>query len=252
MPARLSGSAAATVMGGSVVRSSAARAGLAERVDGFGQGELLAEGAGDEAAAADFSASFEAAEDGGEVAPLGGVGLAGEEVAEEHAVAAEQDAGVGVECGVVAAGGGDGLLALVLRRAWASDVGVSVGAIGVAEQRPAAGGGAGGGAFAQAGGGGLRDGDGFAARVHHGAELVEAVGGGEAGGGEFPERGGGLQLGEAAEALEVGDEGCAAVGEERRGFVGPRRRAIARGRLLRRTWRRARGAATRLTRGGRR
>ena len=84
------------------------RAGFAEGVGGFGEGVLLAEGAGDEAAAADLAAGFETAEDGEEVAPLGGIGFAGEEFAEEDAVAAEKDAGVGVECGVGLFGGGDG------------------------------------------------------------------------------------------------------------------------------------------------
>ncbi len=85
-------------------------AGFAEGVDGFGEGILLAEGAGDEAATADLSTGFETTEDGEEVAPFGGVGFAGEKLAEEDAVAAEEDAGVGVECGVGAAGVGDGLL----------------------------------------------------------------------------------------------------------------------------------------------
>ena len=84
------------------------RAGFAERVDGFGEGVLLAEGAGDETATADLATGFETTEDGEEVAPFGGVGFAGEELAEEDSVAAEEDASVGVECGVGAAGGGDG------------------------------------------------------------------------------------------------------------------------------------------------
>ena len=86
--------------------------GLAEGVCGFGEGVLLAEGAGDEAAAANLAAGFETAEDGEEVAPLGGVGFAGEEFAEEDTVAAEEDAGVGVERGVGLFGGGDGAMAL--------------------------------------------------------------------------------------------------------------------------------------------
>ena len=81
---------------------------LAEAVYGFGEGVLLAEGTADEAAAADLAAGFEAAEDGEEVAPLGGVGFAGEELAEEDAIAAEEDAGVGVEGGVELLGGSDG------------------------------------------------------------------------------------------------------------------------------------------------
>ena len=158
-------------------------AGVAEAVGGFGEGVLLAEGAGDEAAAADLAAGFEAAEDGEEVAPFGGVGFAGEELAEEDAVAAEEDAGVGVEGGVGWFGGGDGggLCGLKILRnpglrgeTWGTRSG---------EEGPAAGGGAGGGSLAEAGGGGGRGGGGLAAGVHHGAELVEAVGGGEAGGG---------------------------------------------------------------------
>ncbi len=83
-------------------------AGLAEAVDSFGEGVLFAEGAGDETAAADLAAGFETAEDGEKVAPPGGVGFAGEELAEEDAVAAEEDAGVGVEGGVGLFGEGDG------------------------------------------------------------------------------------------------------------------------------------------------
>ena len=56
----------------------------------------------------------------------------------------------------------------------------------------------------------------FAARVHHGAELVEAVGGGEAGGGELPEGMLGLLAGEAGDALEVvGEAGAALLRGER-------------------------------------
>ena len=54
-----------------------AGAGGAEGVDGLGKGELFAAEAGDEAAAADLAAGFEPAEDAEEVAPFGGVGLAG-------------------------------------------------------------------------------------------------------------------------------------------------------------------------------
>ena len=61
--------------------------GGAEGLDCFGEGELFAAEAGDEAAAADFAAGFEAAEDVEEFAPLGGVGFAGEKVAEEDSVA---------------------------------------------------------------------------------------------------------------------------------------------------------------------
>ena len=81
----------------------------AEGVDGFGEGVLFAAEAGEEAAATDFAAGFETAEDVEEVAPTGGVGLAGEEVAEEDAVAGEELAGEGFEGGVGAAGLRDGL-----------------------------------------------------------------------------------------------------------------------------------------------
>ena len=66
---------------------------FAEGVCGFGEGELLPAEAGDEAATAEFATVFEATQDGEEITPAGGVGLAGEEVAEEHAVAEEEDAG---------------------------------------------------------------------------------------------------------------------------------------------------------------
>jgi len=87
-------------------------------VDDFGEGELLAEGSADEAAAADFSTGFETAEDGQEVAPLGGIGFAGEEFAEEDSVTAEEDAGVGVEGGGGLLGGGDGTSGI--RGVWSS------------------------------------------------------------------------------------------------------------------------------------
>ena len=55
---------------------------------------------------------------------------------------------------------------------------------------------------------------GFAAGVHAGAELVEAVGGGEAGGGEFPEGVLGLLAGEVGDALDVVGEAGSALLEE--------------------------------------
>ena len=57
-------------------------------------------------------------------------------------------------------------------------------------------------------------GGGFAARVHHGAELVEAVGGGEASGGQLPERVLGLLAGEVEDALDVVGEAGSALLEE--------------------------------------
>lgn len=83
-------------------------AGGVEGCDGLGQGELLAAEARDEAATADLAAGFESAKDAQEFAPFGGVRFAGEQVAEEDAVAGEEHAGEGFESGVGAAGGGDG------------------------------------------------------------------------------------------------------------------------------------------------
>jgi len=87
-----------------------ASAGGAEGFDGCGEGVLLAAEAREEAAATDFAAGLQAAEDVEEVAPFWGVGLAGEQVAEEDAVAGEEHAGEGFEGCIGAAGLLDGLL----------------------------------------------------------------------------------------------------------------------------------------------
>jgi hypothetical protein len=71
---------------------------------------LFAGETGEEAASADFAAGFETAEDVKEVTPSGGVGFAGEEVAEEDAVTGEELAGEGFESGVGAAGLLDSIL----------------------------------------------------------------------------------------------------------------------------------------------
>jgi len=84
-----------------------AGAGRAERLDCFGEGELLAAEAGDEATATNFAAGFETAEDVEKLAPFWGVGFAGEEVAEEDPVAGQELAGEGFEGGVGLAGAGD-------------------------------------------------------------------------------------------------------------------------------------------------
>jgi hypothetical protein len=84
------------------------RSGGAEGVDGVGKGVLLAAEAGEEAAAANLAAGFEATEDIEEIAPFGGVGFAEEEVAEEDTVTGEEHAGGGLEGGVGAAGLFDG------------------------------------------------------------------------------------------------------------------------------------------------
>jgi hypothetical protein len=81
-----------------------AAAGGAKGFDGFGESVLFAAEAGEEAAAADLAACFEAAEDVEEVAPFGGVGFAGEEVAEEDAVTGEELTGEGFQGRVGAAG----------------------------------------------------------------------------------------------------------------------------------------------------
>ncbi len=68
---------------------------LAEFFDGVRQCELFAGHAADEAAAADFASGFEAAVDAGQLAPGGGVRFAGEEAAEDDAVAFEERSGLG-------------------------------------------------------------------------------------------------------------------------------------------------------------
>src|ERR1700733_7840048 len=77
-----------------------AGAGGAEGFDGFGESVLLSAEAGEETAAADLAACFEPAKDVDEVAPFGGVGFAGEQIAEEDAVTGEELAGEGFEGGV--------------------------------------------------------------------------------------------------------------------------------------------------------
>ena len=82
------------------------------------------------------------------------------------------------------------------------------------EERPAAGGAAGGrlpGFPMEAG---------FAAGVHHGTELVEAVGCCEASGGEFPEGVLGLGAGEVEDALDVIGEAGSALLKERADLQG--------------------------------
>ena len=113
-----------------------------------------------------------------------------------------------------------------MRRACSIAVGAAWSFFG--EQRPAAGGAASG-AFAGSFGGG-----GLAARIHHGAELVEAVGGGEAGGGELPE--GVLRLlpGEAEDALNVVGEAGSALLEEGADLKGLGAEGLLRAWLLRR------------------
>jgi hypothetical protein len=68
------------------------------------QRELLTAEAGDEAAAAHLATGFQAAKDAQQVAPFGGIRLAGEKIAKEDAVAGEEDAGEGFDGGIGAAG----------------------------------------------------------------------------------------------------------------------------------------------------
>ena len=78
--------------------------GGAKGFDGFGEGVLFAAEAGEEAAATNLAAGFEAAEDVEEIAPFGGVGFSGEEIAEEDSVASKELAGEGFEGCVGATG----------------------------------------------------------------------------------------------------------------------------------------------------
>ena len=130
----------------------------AEGVDGVGESELFAGEASDEAAAADFAASFKASQRSEDIAPGETEALTADDVAEDDAVAVEE-------------GGGDGLGYLV---------GVDAGG-GWLEDRPAARGsangeaaGAAGVAPAAAAGAGPAGGD--------GAKAFVTVGGDAAGG----------------------------------------------------------------------
>ena len=90
MPARLSGSAPESEI---QAPDACLRRHLAQHADRFGQRELLAGEAGDEAAAADLAARFEPAIDAQQVAPRrqpGGLAL--EQAPEHDAVAAQQRA----------------------------------------------------------------------------------------------------------------------------------------------------------------
>jgi hypothetical protein len=69
----------------------------AEGFDGFRESVLFAAEAGEEAAAANFAASLETAEDVEEITPLWGVGFAREQIAKEDAVAGKELAREGFE-----------------------------------------------------------------------------------------------------------------------------------------------------------
>ncbi len=97
MPTRLAGSAAEIVTwwGLRGDRQVCGFAGFAQRFDGLWQCELFTLEAGDEAAAADDAAGFEAAQHAEKLAPAGHGGFALHEIAEDDAVAPEEDEGRG-------------------------------------------------------------------------------------------------------------------------------------------------------------
>lgn len=162
----------------------------AEGVSGVGQRELLTGEGRDEAAAADQAAGFEAAEDGDELAPGRDGGFAGDEVAEDDTVAAEEHAAGGFELGVAEDRGGGGVLAGGrIRR--------------MHEESPAAGGGLGARGLAAE----------TAAGIDEGAEAVEAVGGDEAGGNQLPESAVDFFGGRGEKADEIGGEHGSAIRE---------------------------------------
>ena len=70
---------------------------VAQAGDGGLDSELFAADAGDEASAADFAAQLHTAEDAGQLPPGGRGGLAREEIAEEDAVAGEEEAAPAIE-----------------------------------------------------------------------------------------------------------------------------------------------------------
>ena len=79
-----------------------------EGLDGLREGVLLADEAGDEATAADGAARLEAAEGAEDLAPGDGERLACDDIAEDDAVAEEQDAGDALSEGLYVGVGGYG------------------------------------------------------------------------------------------------------------------------------------------------
>lgn len=148
----------------------------AEEIESFGARKLFAGEARDEAAAADGSPRFHAAQDGEQVAPGGSDGFAGEQIAKDDAPAQEQLAGDGLRAFGEGESSGD-----------------------VTKDGPTSGGVAGTGEAFTA----------FTATpfgIDEGAEIFEAVGGDESGGDQFPES----VLDFAREAADGADD----VGEE--------------------------------------
>ena|SRR5579875_211470 len=76
----------------------------AKRLDGFGQCELLAAEARDEAASTDLSARLKATQDADEIAPAWSVRLAREQIAEEYTVTGKKLAGEGFKRSIGATG----------------------------------------------------------------------------------------------------------------------------------------------------
>lgn len=138
-----------------------------QRIDGCGKRELLAAETGDEAAAADFTPRFQAAENAEKIAPPGGVGLTSEKIAEEDSITRKQHAGCGFESDISATSLLD----------W-SGRGVDL----FREERPASG------RAANIPLTGSIGSSRSSARVHHDAKLVEAVGSRKTGSGQLPER----------------------------------------------------------------
>ncbi len=161
-----------------MVRGFARAANGAEKIQRFGQSELLADEGLKESAASDFAAGLQTTKRHQQIAPRGSQRLTGRGIAEDDTPTAEQLA--------------------------SEDFGVVLGRVGgVPQQIPTAR------RVARASGASLP----FptaALGIEQGAEILEAIGGHEAGSYEFPE--GIFDLtGEAAGgAAEVGEEGCAA------------------------------------------
>ena len=160
----------------------------AETFDGFGQGVLFSGKAGDESPAAHIAAGFKPTEHAKEIAPLGGVALALNEIA-----ALKQDFCRGFERGFgdarfLRGGQTRGVFAVEEGPASACRARAAFGAIG----------------------NGL-SGERLAFWIHHDAKLVEAVCGDKACGRKFPQGGLYLWFGQGAKPLQIGGKACAAL-----------------------------------------
>lgn len=173
--------------------SAVADTGGAKGLQGFRKGVLLAAEAGEETATTNLAACFEAAKNVQEIAPFRSVGFAGEEVAEENSIASEKLTRKGFQRGVGAAG--------LFYCGWSC---VKF----LAKKGPAAGS-VTRWSFTMGFGSG-----GFAAWIHAGAELVEAVCGGKPCGSKLPKGVLSLLTGEVGDALDVVGEAGSALLEE--------------------------------------